>query len=138
MRHYLLVREELPHRPLVAQVPVSTRGDNTEVGNQISSMTVGLATDVDRPGQENDGRSTPTRRARKRWPKRSRRIRSWDSRRRRRRGCLALAARAYTASHVGGNVAPINLVISNVPGVDFPLYLSGSYSSNTSFRSGRW
>lgn len=125
LRRYLLDRGELPERPLVAQVPISTHHDTTDVGNQIVSTTISLATDVADPAERlktiyanSQGAKEMTRTL---TAHQSLGLTDTTP-----PGLVGLAIRAYTASHLGEHVAPINLVISNVPGPDHPIYLAGA------------
>ena len=47
LRRYLLARDVLPERSLVAAVPVSTRGDGDLGGNAVTAVFVTLGTDLD-------------------------------------------------------------------------------------------
>jgi len=125
LRSYLDGRSELPAKPLVAMAPISVRAedDGKGVGNQVSAMLVGLATDIDDAVDRlvyiraNTQRSKvqasalPANKITDFLPSET----------------LAAAARVYTRTRLGGLHRPFfNVTITNVPGPPVPLYAAGA------------
>jgi diacylglycerol O-acyltransferase len=125
MRRYLQDRGELPERSLVAQMPISTRRDSTVEGNQITSMSIALATDVADPAQRIKTIFANTQGAKEMAEVLARhQITELTGMAPPR--LLALGVRAYTATHLGSHFAPINMVISNICGPDTPRFVAGA------------
>jgi diacylglycerol O-acyltransferase len=129
MRTYLAARGEQLDKPLVAGVPVSSDrpGDDPRLGgNRVTNMFTSLRTDVDDPVERLKAISAVTGAAKDRinilgadlmadWaehtPPRP----------------FAWAVRTYSKHNLASRHSPpINLVVSNVPGPRFPLYIAGA------------
>ncbi len=127
LRKYLLEKDKLPIKPLVAMVPISTRtkAEEKEGGNQISSMLVQLATNIEDPIErletihENTvrGKSYQGAIGAKTLANMAEAVPF---------GIANQAARLYSRFHVSELHSPVfNVTITNVPGPPMPLYLNG-------------
>lgn len=127
LRRYLLEKEKLPMKPLVAMVPISTRTKEEEgdMGNQVSSMLIQLATNVEDPIErlevihENTirGKSYHGAIGAKTLSKMAEAVPF---------GVANQAARLYSRFQMAELHNPaFNVTITNVPGPQFPLYCDG-------------
>jgi WS/DGAT/MGAT family acyltransferase len=123
LRAYLEEHRALPEHPLVAMVPVSLRrdADADSGGNMVGTILCNLATDLTDPAQRLEAISESMRRNKKVFSELPR------------AQALALSAAnmaplALTAipGFVSAAPPPFNIVISNVPGPDEPLYWRGA------------
>jgi diacylglycerol O-acyltransferase / wax synthase len=130
LRSHMLRHDELPHGPLVAGIPISTReAGDVDTGNKMAVMSVSLATDVEDPIErmETIRRNSLSGKELTR-AVRARSIQSV--------GEVAppfvidMASRAAWAADIGRH-APVvqNVLVSNVPGPRSPLYICGSQVS---------
>ncbi len=127
LRRYLLERDELPDKPLVAMVPVSTRTaeEKNSMGNQVSAMYIQLATEIENPIRRLEkihintlvGKLYQDAIDAKSLMGFAELIPF---------GLAGVASRFYSRAALAKRHNPFfNLVITNVPGPNIPLYLGG-------------
>ncbi|HEX6237367.1 MAG TPA: wax ester/triacylglycerol synthase family O-acyltransferase [Acidimicrobiales bacterium] len=128
VRRYLMDRERLPDEPLVGMCPVSVRPEDEagRPGNRISAMFVHLRTDIADAAMRLRAIAAATRGAKddhdaigarflQRWAEHAA------------PATFARAARLYSRLNLADRHPPVhNLIVSNVPGPPFPLYLAGA------------
>ena len=128
LRRYLLDGDELPEDPLVATVPVSTAPTvaNQRGANKVSAMFVALPCQVDDPIERLHAIRESTKGAKEEHNALGADVLlNWAEHAT--PNVFSTAARAYTRLKLADHHRPIHsLVISNVPGPDFPLYLAGA------------
>ncbi|MET9242345.1 wax ester/triacylglycerol synthase family O-acyltransferase [Nonomuraea sp. NPDC003709] len=125
LRSWLRERDALPEAPLIVAVPVAIRtaGAKDLVGNQISAMVAPMPTNVPDPKERLQAVGSVMGRAKRRFALAPA---TWLS-----ELCSVLPAPLTSLATpaifrlAGMAFPPINLIISNVPGPQFPLYLCG-------------
>ena len=121
LRRFLLEQSALPDKPLVAMVPVNVRPkDDPGGGNAIGAILASMATDVEDPRACLDAVIASTKRAKAQLQGMSKSAIMQYS---------ALVLAPLLLSFVPGAVGRIrpafNVVVSNVPGPETPLYFRG-------------
>lgn len=128
LRRYLELHDALPEESLIAVCPVSVRveEERNQQGNKVSAMFASLATQIDDPAERLEAIRKSTEGAKEDHKALGARTLTdwaeWAAPR-----TFGLAARTYSSMGLADHHRPIhNLVISNVPGPPFPLYLAGA------------
>lgn len=129
LREYLAGRGELPVEPLVAMVPVSVeppRAQEMRGSNKISAMWVGLPCAVEDPLERLEHIQESTKGAKEEHRALGADLLvNWTEHAS--PNVFSAAARVYSRLGLADHHRPLHsLVISNVPGPDFPLYLAGA------------
>ncbi|WP_432209294.1 WS/DGAT/MGAT family O-acyltransferase [Acinetobacter variabilis] len=120
LREYLLTQNALPKKPLIAMVPASVRSDDSDVSNRITMILANLGTHKDDPLE----RLKTVRRS----------VLSAKERFKRMNANQILNYSAFVYGLAGFNIASglmpkrqaFNVIISNVPGPQEPLYWNGA------------
>ena len=128
LRRYLHGRDELPVAPLVATVPVSVHPSTTDRrgANKVSAMFVSLPCGTADPKERVEIIRSATKGAKNEHNALGADVLlNWAEHAT--PNVFSAAARAYTRLRLADRHRPIHsLVISNVPGPDFPLYFAGA------------
>ncbi len=127
LRTYLGERDALPKESLIAMLPVAVRAKDDEGGgNSVGAILATLATDVDDPAARLAAIVASTKRAKQQLEGMSKnQILSYSA-------LLIAPAMVQMMPGFAGRMKPgFNVVISNVPGPDHPLYFRGARLDST-------
>jgi len=128
LRRYLADHDALPADSLVAMVPVSVRAEDEHgrTDNRISGMFVRLHTEIENVADRLAAIAVATRGAKEdHQAVDAKFLQNWAEHAA--PATFALATRLYSQLNIADRHPPLyNLVVSNVPGPDFPLYLDGA------------
>ncbi len=128
LRQYLIDRSTLPRDPLIGMCPVSVRTEDEQgrPDNRVSGMFVHMRTDIADPAKQLRAIARATKGAKADHNAIGAKfIQNWAEQAA--PSTFVLATRLYSRLNLADRHPPIyNLVVSNVPGPDFPLYLDGA------------
>jgi WS/DGAT/MGAT family acyltransferase len=129
LRQYFAERGETLESSLQAMVPISVRTEEQKgtMGNQVSSLLVSLASDIEDPVERLHAISQGTTGAKEQEKAISAATLTSEWAEFAAPALAARAARLYSRTKIADRTRPLfNVTISNVPGPNFPLYSAGA------------
>jgi diacylglycerol O-acyltransferase len=125
LRRYLLELDALPEKPLIAMVPVSTRKDDSDSGNQVAMVLANLGTHLADPAERLGAILRSMKDSKERFSRMSQlEVMNY----------LAVVMAASSLNMATGLVPTwqaFNVVVSNVPGPKKTLYFNGARMEGT-------